>query len=746
LSGHPPPPLAVALPSRRSPSRAGAAVSLVAALALGTGVARPSAAQNVYPSSCLFAPLVRDVDPGGLFNPVGIPNPWGLAIDPAGNIYVADQGDNTIRRIDSLGTMTTLAGTPGVHGTTDGPGAQALFWAPEGVAVDPNGILYVSDTLNNTIRKIAPDGTVSTFAGQPVYGAYADGTGSAARFYFPCELGSDAAGNLYVADWGNTVVRKITPAGVVTTFAGQAGLSGSADGPGPQALFGAQGPEGLALDAAGNVSVTDSANNTVRKITPEGTVSTLAGMAGVPAGSKDGMGSAARFNYPIGVGIDGLGNVYVADTFNLLVRMIAPDGTVTSVAGKAGAAGNGTGSSATFNYPSGLVIGRQGNVYVADPGANAVLVGIFEELPTMLAQPSNQTIAAGATAVFSLSALGGANVLYSWDHDGEPLLEGGTYSGTTGPTLVVSKAGPETAGAYSCLVTDVAGSVRSETVTLTVVNTSNPGRLVNLSCRAPVGTGADELFVGFAVGGADRAGADSLLVRASGPALAEFGLPGVLADPSLQIVGPAGVVASDSSWKGSPAIAQAAADVGAFPWADPLSADSALLASLGAGPYSAVVSGASGDTGLALAEIYDTTPAGAYQPSSPRLVNLSARSMSGTGPGVLIAGFDIGGSTAITVLVRASGPALAPFGLAGTLPDPRLQIFSNGNLVAADTGWAGDSSIAASAAEVGAFSWGNAFTADSALLLTLAPGAYAAEVSGATGDAGVALVEIYEVR
>lgn len=707
-------------------------------------------AQNVYDIGFHFDAFATGLDPTGLYNPVGVANPWGLAIDPLGNVYLADQGDNTVRRISPDGTVTTIAGTPGVHGTMDGPGASALFWAPEGVAVDPNGNVFVSDTLNNTIRKITPNGMVSTLAGQPVYGAFADGKGSAARFYFPCELGSDAAGNLYVADWGNTVIRKITPDGTVTTFAGQAGLSGNADGPGSKALFGAQGPEGLCLDASGNVYVTDSANNTVRKITPNGVVSTLAGMAGVPAGSRDGVGKAARFNYPIGIGVDARGIVYVADTYNVLVRRIALDATVTTLSGRPGQMTDeigGGGDYPLFNYPSGLVVGRDGSVYVADPGNNAISRGYGLGAPHIVAQPMGPTIAEGAAAVLSVGAVqGDPGLTYEWQLNGSLLQEGGFFSGTRQSVLVISKAGAAASGTYTCLVSNAEASVVSEGAVVSVVATGDPGRLTNLSCRAPVGSGASELFVGFAVGGADAVGMESLLLRASGPALSNFAIPGILSDPTLELIGPAGLLASNSGWKGSPAVAEAAAALGAFPWSDPASADSALLPNLGPGTYSAEILGASGDGGVALAEIYDATAAAALNATSPRLVNLSARSSVGTGANVLIAGFVIGGTTSMTVLIRASGPALIPFGVAGVLADPSLQVISAGRVVAANTGWAGSPPVAAAAASAGAFPWGSSFTADSALLLTLEPGAYTAAVSGATGDTGEALIEIYEIR
>ena len=179
------------------------------------------------------------------------------------------------------------------------------------MAVDGSGNVYVADSGNYTIRKITPAGVVSTLAGLAGSSGSADGTGSAARFYYPTGVAVDGSGNVYVADTGNYTIRKITPAGVVSTLAGLAGSTGSADGTGSAARF--YYPYGVAVDGSGNVYVADTGNYTIRKITPAGVVSTLAGTAG-SSGSADGTGSAARFNYPTGVAVDGSGNVYVADS------------------------------------------------------------------------------------------------------------------------------------------------------------------------------------------------------------------------------------------------------------------------------------------------------------------------------------------------------------------------------------------------------------------------------------------------
>jgi Dockerin type I domain/NHL repeat len=290
-------------------------------------------------------------------------NPSGVAVDGSGNVYVADGG--TIRTITPAGVVTTLAGTAPVAASADGSGSAARFSIPYGVAVDGSGNVYVGDTNNETIRTITPAGVVTTLAGTAPVAASADGTGSAARFYYPSGVAVDGSGNVYVADEGNNTIRKITPAGVVTTLAGTAGSSGSADGTGSAARF--YYPSGVAVDGSGNVYVADELNHTIRTITPAGVVTTLAGTA-LSYGSADGTGSAARFRYPSGVAVDGSGNVYVADEGNSTIRKITPAGVVTTLAGTAGSGGSadGTGSAARFSNPWGVAVDGSGNVYVAD--------------------------------------------------------------------------------------------------------------------------------------------------------------------------------------------------------------------------------------------------------------------------------------------------------------------------------------------------------------------------------------------
>jgi hypothetical protein len=368
-------------------------VGSAAGFADPTGVGVDSAG-NIYVGDDINN-TIRKVTPGGVVTTLaGLPtspgsadgigsaarfnNPQGVTADPAGNVYAADTGNHTIRKLTLSGTnwvVTTFAGQAGNPGSSDGTGTNAQFNSPSGVATDGAGNVYVADTANDTIRIITPAGAVTTLAGLSGNSGSDDGPGISALFKSPTSVAVDAATNLYVADWGNDTIRQMTLSeGVwnVTTIAGDAGYQGSADGPGTEASFAA--PYGVAADSAGNIYVADTGNDTIRKIAPAGTnwvVTTLAGVAGI-IGSSDGTGSGGEFNYPSGLAVNQTGDIYVADSSNGEIRKMTPAGSkwaVTTLAGQVtGGSGSqdGTGGGALFNYPYGVAVDRSGNVYVAD--------------------------------------------------------------------------------------------------------------------------------------------------------------------------------------------------------------------------------------------------------------------------------------------------------------------------------------------------------------------------------------------
>ena len=284
--------------------------------------------------------------------------PVGVALDGGGNLYVADASNDRIRKITAGGVVTTLAGS--TRGFADGAGTAARFNFPLGVALDGDGNLYVADTNNERIRKITAGGVVTTLAGSTR--GFADGAGTAAQFNFPYDVALDGSGNVYVADRFNHRIRKITPAGVVTTFAG--GTQGFADGAGAAAQFNL--PSGVAVDGGGNVYVADLNNHRIRKITPAGVVTTLAGST---VGFADGTGTAAQFDNPLGVALDEGGNVYVADFNNHRIRKVTAAGVVTTIAGTGTAGFSGDGGPATaaqLNLPTRVALDGSGNVFIAD--------------------------------------------------------------------------------------------------------------------------------------------------------------------------------------------------------------------------------------------------------------------------------------------------------------------------------------------------------------------------------------------
>lgn len=366
-------------------------LSLVVCAFFGAIAAQAQTHYEPYPFSTLAglagtAGSTDDTGTAARFN-----SPKGIATDSAGNVYVGDTSNNTIRKITPGGVVATLAGCPpsicgaASQGSNDGTGSGAHFRLPSGVAVDATGNIYVADTNNHTIRKITPAGLVTTLAGLAQMSGSVDATGSNARFNFPNGVAVSSNGNLYVADTSNNTIRKITPTGVVTTVAGCppstcADSVGSDDATGVEARF--DSPAGIAVDAAGYIYVADRGNSTVRKVTPAAAVTTLSGQARMTGSVDGGLNidgtPIARFNIPSGVAVDNAGNVYVADSENSTIRKITPAfRIVRTLAGVPGSQGpdDGTGNAARFRVPFGVAVDSDGKVYVADTFNHTIRVG-----------------------------------------------------------------------------------------------------------------------------------------------------------------------------------------------------------------------------------------------------------------------------------------------------------------------------------------------------------------------------------
>ena len=574
--------------------------------------------------------------------------PNGIAVDAAGTVFVADSRGNTLRRITPAGGVVTVGGGA-TAGYADGPAGTNLLNYPHGLALAPDGTIFFCEQQVHTIRAMLPEGTVVTVAGTNGQAGTTDAAGFAARFNLPSAIARDADGNLYIADTSNHTIRRIAArTDTVTTFAGLPGSSGSADGVGSNARFFA--PRGLCTDPTGNVYVADLGNHTIRRITPAGLVTTLAGQAGT-FGAIDGTLGAARFTSPSGLALDRTGRLFVADSGNQLVRILSGN-TVTTIGGLAGVPGyaDGPGSTARFFTPATVAVDSAGHVYVLQSGNNLVVKGTLDT-PSTAGRLINLSILSDLTAPGdsftlgyvvggvgsvgnkplviraagpSLGALGVPETLE------DPKLELFAASTKTGendnwggsPTLTAALAN---VGAFAYVgPTSKDAAVAAQIATRdnsVAVSSSNNGtgkviaeiydatptasfatitpRLLNVSVRKHLGAG---LTAGFVLGGDSPT---TVLIRAVGPGLAAFGVPGTVVDPQLTLFNSASTkIGENNDWGGTAALTDAFARVGAFALPAVSSKDAALLVRLPPGLYTVEVSGLANTTGVALVEVY----------------------------------------------------------------------------------------------------------------------------------------------
>lgn len=709
----------------------------------------------------------------GLFN-----GPYGVTLDAAKNLYVTDTVNNLIRKVSPAGQVSTLAGLAGASGSTNGTGSAARFDFPIGVAVDAAGNVFVSDSRTATLRRITPAGVVTTFAGSPYLYGSADGTGSAARFFLPYGLAIDGAGNVYVADGGNHLIRKVTPDGVVSTLAGSVNQPGAVNGAGTAARF--NNPFGVAVDSAGNVYVADSGNHLIRKITAAGVVTTLAGTAG-SAGSVDGVGVSARFDQPRGVAVNASGTVFVADYGNALLRSISPSGTVTTLAGSAGVVGStdSVGSAARFYLPTGVA--ADGNtVFVADTSNNLIrrAVPVSQAgLPTISLQPLDQEVSVGQAITFRVS-VAGSGVGYQWLRNGLPL------SGATSATYTIASAQLSDVASFSVRVSGGGGSVDSSAGNLSVLPLgSGPIVLTARPVSLHVETGSPATFSVTASGsglayqwlknGTNVPGATSSTYTIASAQAGDVGTYTVrissgasseLAAAKLNV----GAVAAGVSISSQPQSVtvnpgQAATfSVVAFggglsyQWlrngtaiagATSASYTIASAQAADAANYSVRVVGAgsSVESSTATLTVVVPPPPG----GTARLVNLSILTELAAAGDTFTMGYVIGGagtSGSKPILIRAVGPTLgaAPFSIPGTLGDPKLELFAGANRAGENDNWGGAAALSAAFSSVGAFAYAAAGSLDSAVLANLSAGDNSVKVSGNGGATGIVLAELYD--
>jgi kumamolisin len=431
-------------------------------------------------------------------SPVKFSYPSGIAIDSSGDLYIADTNNNCIREVTPAGVVTTPYGsTSGRHGGTNGTGNSARFYFPNAIVADGSNNLYVADIGNNSIRKItASTRAVSTFA-----------TG----FNAPNGIAIDSSGNLYVADSGNNVIKKITSGGSVSILAGASGTAGYVNGSGAAAEF--NNPASVAVDSQGNVYVADYGNDVIRKITSAGEVTLFAGQPGM-AGYVDGVTGNSAFNAPNGVAVDGSNNVYVMDSLtpaigstasgNNLLRRISTAGVVSTIAGQAGATGSasGTGTAAQFYSLQSATFNSAGEIILADTYNQLIRAGGI--IPAVVTPPLGQVITVGQPVTFSVTASGTGPLTYQWLENNEPI------SGATGSTYSIAGVAAGNAGNYAVTVTNSLGGVTSTDAPLIpvdsqpVAQTVAAGQMVTFSINV-AGSGSftyQWLFNGVAISGA----------------------------------------------------------------------------------------------------------------------------------------------------------------------------------------------------------------------------------------------------
>ena len=709
---------------------------------------------------------VRRIDPQG--NVTTLPKNYEveytlhlIALTPTGTILLAS--NSSIYSLDENFQLELWSGGLDVTDRLASRRESLRLSHIQAIAADAVGNVFVSDSQVDLIYRIAPDGTVTNFAGKPFLpidpsypeglapssNGHNDGTRNEALFNQPQGLAQDTKGDLYVADTENHVIRRVTPTGIVSTWAGVPGESGFRNGEGVQALF--NFPTGVAFDLAGNLLVTDKGNHVIRSISTEGQVKTYAGAVGNSV-SWDGPISTARFNEPDSISTSPDGWIYLTETSLGFVRRISPSGQVQTYLNSLsfGATQTESDGGKILGPYSSITIAPDGNLYVST-GNRINRIDLDGMLTTFF---SGGALRLGQRAVIAADEqsrvwVGGFNgTLWRVEPDGEfvelfsrvegPPLGVGYEDGYNGRAQILSGISIGPSGKIHLTSRSSNGVMH-----LTARESNSAAKLVNLSVLSIAGSNDDTLTLGYVLTGT---GTKPMLARAVGPTLADYGVAdGFLVDPELHLFGSDGALMdTNNDWGGGTALRESYSAVGAFSFSNE-SLDAALLSPLGPGAFTAQATAHAGTaSGTALVEVYDTDIS-----SSPHLVNLSALKHLSTNAPSITAGFVVHGTSSKSFLIRAVGPSLTDYGVpeSRVLSDPVLSIFDPEKQIeiARNDNWGGVPIYRDLFTELGAFPFPDPISRDAALLVTLSPGAYTVRVSDAMNNAGTTLVEIYEI-
>lgn len=703
-----------------------------------------------------------------------IDQPLDLFLDSSGDLYIAILANNVVRRISVAdGKINTVVGN-GAYGFSgdSGPALNATLKGVASVLIDGAHNLYVTDRENNRVRKVDGAGTISTFAGNGAGNFFGDGgPATSSGLNRPAAVAFDGNSNMYISDTLNHRIRKVTTAGIMSTIAGTGVVGFSGDnGPALNAML--DEPRGIAVDSNGNIYVSDYRNSRIRKIDKNGIISTYAGngsCCGDNQRGDEGQAIDASIGGVNGIAVDLAGNLYIADQGYARIRKVDTSGIITSIAGNGQFSYSGDGGLATnaaINNPYAVAVDSDGSVFISGPLANPSHVrkvdpqGIITRFAGDDGQGCNlntQTCLAtqvtyetcinvafdghgsyfvGSEGFSLVTRVAQDNTVSALVHDDQGGAAG--FSGDGGPAVKAFLYHP------GGLATDPAGDLYiADTVNDRIRKvwfhppTFQP---LNIATRMLVLTGEQVLIAGFIITGTEP---KKVIIRGIAPSIG--GVGGTVSDPTLELHQGSTTIAANDNWKVRPDGTSQQAEIEATTIPPSNDLESALVATLSPGAYTAVLAGKNNETGIGLVELYDLA-----QPAKARLANISTRGFVDTGDNVMIGGFIVGGTQGIapaTVVARAIGPSLSAFGVQGALPDPTLELHDgNGATLATNDNWKLRADGSSQQAEIEATTLPPSNDLESALVQSVPPGNYTAVVRGKNNTTGIGLVEVYNLQ